>query len=352
MSTQRHGLFYVVLCVSAAVAACKTISVNSGSAVKVIGGTEDYTTNPATVGLIMRGGAHVGLCTGAVVRDDLIVTAAHCVVDGQSKTAGPFFNLSDGAHDVLLKGVVSSTLLPFPSYVAPNDAHPILTGMSSDIAFAVFPKGAFKDYPQAKFANQGVIQGEVVTLAGYGDTSFHDDTSNLQAKRFSGTNRVAEISHVLADAIVLNSDTVGMTTAGLGQGDSGGALYNSSGEIVGISKANSMHVPVGSSAGNVNISAQNPLTSLYVNVRDPGVAAFIAAVMNDPNPTQATVQGITATPISLGGGGSGTSGALSCPGNRYCKGGWGWLNDGEGGCSSSNSQWKSDLKGCSCACGS
>ena len=42
---------------------------------------------------------------------------------------------------------------------------------------------------------------------------------------------------------------------------------------------------------------------------------------------------------------------ISCPGNRYCRDGWGWLNDGDGGCSASSSSWKAEFKGCSCACG-
>jgi hypothetical protein len=39
----------------------------------------------------------------------------------------------------------------------------------------------------------------------------------------------------------------------------------------------------------------------------------------------------------------------SCPGNQYCKGGWGWLAPGENGCSESSGGWKGN--GCSCSCG-
>ncbi|MCX6109766.1 MAG: trypsin-like serine protease [Proteobacteria bacterium] len=294
MHTQRRSLHYVALSVAAAAFACKTTTVHSDASVKVIGGSEDYTTNPAAIGLLMTGGMGTFLCTGAVVRDDLVVTAAHCIVDFKSKVVKPFFDLSDDANSPALfqRGLSSSSFLVFPTYSAANTA---LISLNSDIAFIVFPKGTFADYPQAKFASQGVAVGDVVTMVGYGQTAFHDHGSNPQKKRFSGTNQVAEINHSVADAILLKSAVLSETTAATGQGDSGGAVFNTSGEIIGISNANAM---LGNSRDHPVKSAEKPIGSYCVNSRDPGVAAFIAAVMNDPNPTTATVQGIKPTVIS------------------------------------------------------
>ena len=48
-------------------------------------------------------------------------------------------------------------------------------------------------------------------------------------------------------------------------------------------------------------------------------------------------------------GSNGSGDPIHCPGNKFCNDtGWGWLTDGEGGCSASSSFWKGN--GCSCAC--
>lgn len=62
----------------------------SASDTKVVGGLENYDAFPSAVGLDTAiGPKPAGTCTGTVVRDDLVMTAAHCLVnpDGQRVTS-------------------------------------------------------------------------------------------------------------------------------------------------------------------------------------------------------------------------------------------------------------------------
>lgn len=92
---------------------CRTTS--SASGVKVIGGVEDYKTAPAVVGLLLLDAAFNGEhCTGSIVRDDLILTAAHCVATLKIK----FISVADQlSQDLYSKGTKSTqNYVVFPGY--------------------------------------------------------------------------------------------------------------------------------------------------------------------------------------------------------------------------------------------
>ena len=393
---------------------CKQIG--DKSKVKVVGGIEDDTSYPAAVALLLfSNGQILGSCTGTIVRDNLVLTAAHCVsVHGVDEAV--IYDNHKG--DVALRKS-SKTFVVFPGYDTANSKIGPIGTLGKDLAFAVFDKGAFSSYAKAKIATVSAKPGDQVHLVGYGDTGFRDNSSNPQLKRFSGSNKVDQIEHNLADAIMLTTTVVGMTTSGLGQGDSGGPLFNANGEMVGVAKANTMEVmPDGTSSPNSVINDKNPLRSLYVNIASAGVAPFINAVMVEPVPTSATGQSVKGTDIpdtvlyepttgSHGGvaangkpycknnGGEGYGAAfdcgagpgfvckkddgssfadssvcvvakqgsaaptevdpgasegdyLKCPANKFCKDGFGWLTQGEQGCTAAAKGFKEN--GCSCRC--
>ena len=359
MLSKTHNKFKVsafLLCLTMTGLATSCKHRGQVSGVKVIGGVEDYDSAPAVVGLVMfKSGQPSEVCTGTIVRADLVVTAAHCVINGApdevvvfQKAGVPGQSLATLPHSIEIIG--------FPDY------DPAQKGMRSnkDLAFVVFKPQTFAAIPKASFSKTPAKIDQDVTLVGYGDTGIRDSGSHPHLKRFIGHNKISNILTESGSAIEILSSKVGFTTSGSGQGDSGGPLLNNQGDILGTAHVNAFGLPENTTKQNNDyISDDNPLRSFYCNIFNPGLAAFIAAVMADPNPTKATVQHIHATPFedtSSSPSSSNRSSSISrtelrCDGNRYCKDGWGWLTDGEQACDSSAPGWLADNKGCSCRCG-
>ena len=303
---------------------------SKSSEFKVVGGYMDYISSPAVIGLLLKlpeGGAST--CTGAVVRDDLVLTAAHCVVDSKTTEIFPFVNLSDQDHDPFRSsGIATKTFIVFPDYDPTN----VQSSWGSDVAFLIFPKGTFAKNPKLKIATEIVKISDSVTLIGYGHTGIRDKKSNPEMKRYHGSNTVENIVVEAASAIFLDTKAVSAATAGLGQGDSGGPLLNTKNEIIGVAHANSFTLPENADRpSNSYISETNKLVSIYTSVFDPSVKAFIRSVLNEPTPTDATVRGLKATPTTYGNVATSAPALppqtallnLECKNNKLCNEGWG-----------------------------
>lgn len=256
--------------------ACKRAEAEDGSEVKIIGGAEDYTVHTEAVLLASPLQKGVLLCTGTVVRDDLVLTAAHCLENTKYT-----YLVVNAAVNKNIKPVKSIDRIIFPGY-KPGD------GPESDIAFVVVPKGSMSGHVIGRIAQKSVSIGERVTLVGYGHTRSGQQDSNEDLKRFVGSNVVGKIESRSPYTITLTSNVVGPTTSGTAGGDSGGPLFNSNGEIVGVTKGSS-------AVANDVISQETPAFSFYVNVADPGIASFISVVMNDPAPNAATASRLPIT---------------------------------------------------------
>ncbi|MBM4253464.1 MAG: S1 family peptidase [Deltaproteobacteria bacterium] len=313
-----------------------------GSDIKVIGGDKDYEHNPGVIGILVKSSQGTSVCTASVVREDLIVTAAHCLVDKEATEVLPFFNLTLGDKDPFRsRQLASNQFIPEPSY----DKTDVASSYDSDIAFVVFPKGTFKDYPHLKFAEKAAAVSDPVTLVGYGQIVIQDKKSNPDLKRYLGTNQIKDIKADAGGTIWLDTKVASAITAGIGQGDSGGPLLNAAGEIIAIAHANDFRTPDGTDKPtNDHITAKNPLASIYTNLTQAKGSEFIKKIMatSDPKPA---VPAEPKAPVLIS-----KADALKCKDNKFCKDGWGWLSSGESDCTDTAAGWVADQKGCSCDC--
>jgi hypothetical protein len=187
--------------------------------------TSDY---KAVVQIIIEHGLFSeSYCTGTFIKDDLLITASHCV-DG-----GKVVRLSTGAKSI---GILKNPLYKRGS----GD------WVSQDFALVRFKKGTSKY--TLPLATKPIKDKDVVTLVGFGINDYRRDgeasiNSVFGVKR-TATN-VYSVNRYLIDQGIIRfngrstnvSGKKGDGTRGsLGQGDSGGSLLVN-GAIVGIASA-------------------------------------------------------------------------------------------------------------------
>ncbi len=250
---------------------CKQKSLDSEA--KIVGGVEDDLIHPEVVALesLLENGK-AGRCTGTIVRDDLILTAAHCVVNDmplKSILATPY--LSHGAEQALSLGKQASQYLFLPSYDPKLDYK---ERIPRDLAFVIFPKGTFAGRPMGQFAPEDPLLGDMVRLVGYGRTNAADPDSNPMSKRHTGT---ATVSLINPGIIIFATEQVGLTTVSVAQGDSGGALFNAAGQVVGVASEGT------TDTGNNSISKDNQYYAVYASVNAPLANEFIRSVLATEN---------------------------------------------------------------------
>jgi secreted trypsin-like serine protease len=183
----------------------------------IVGGTPVPANNPiakSTVALLMVGSAgDISLCTGSILREDMIVTAAHCVADSPSSVHIVFGTHLSKAR--LQSSVVASHFEANPQY-DPNQ-----TGVDqNDIGVVFFEGGLPRGFEAATvMSSQSELQkGETVEIAGFGIT-------DAQTKANPGTLRQTSVQ--VLNPELGKSEVVLDQTEGHGacHGDSGGPAF-------------------------------------------------------------------------------------------------------------------------------
>lgn len=178
---------------------------------------------PAVAGLVIfRGDGAVGLCSGTLVTPDVIVTAAHCLLDGPARVVAAFF--ADGATEVDYDVVAYAIHPDFdPAVLAYADI--ALVAVDRPVAgVPPMPLAAAKPRPRTR----GII-------VGYGQ----DEAGNVGAKEM-GTVRLKPCPRIfrragigrgqLAGSLCWRPRKRGHDTC---QGDSGGPLIIG-GDVAGV----------------------------------------------------------------------------------------------------------------------
>jgi V8-like Glu-specific endopeptidase len=202
---------------------------DAGSELNLFGGKEDLTTSPATVILAIKKDDGTMGCTGTFLRDDLLLTAAHCV-------SGKIQEVSFATTvDDLFGGKATAALesRPHPSFDLNGDPR---KNARYDVAVVRFPKGTSKG-PFPSLGTTSPKVGDTVTVIGYGYSQFDpNDPANQsgEGKRMLGTASIDKIYDNLDNTIEWKTTDADSNRAVVMAMDSGGPVFNAQGELVGV----------------------------------------------------------------------------------------------------------------------
>jgi hypothetical protein len=262
------------------------------------GGKEDYSSFPATV-LLRRDfeDGHKSLCTGTFIRDDVLLTAAHCVRSLKEISFGPTVE-SLGKEDRI-------RALSWTANPAFNPQGGPLSELPNDVAVVRFPKGSFTG-AVASIGQTAPTAGQTISVVGYGATKFDPkDVEKVEGigQRSMGTAVIGSVNSDSLEWIVYEGDS---SSALILQGDSGGPIYSSSGELVGIISFRELgEEPDGKWAAR----------SVAVNIVDGPSKTFIASELSKTAPS-APGSGPSDQPSGPDGQPSGPDGQPSGPSDQ------------------------------------
>ncbi len=183
-----------------------------------------------TVALIVEYGDTVWGCTGTLIGPDLVVTAAHCVLDDESgeQVKPATVTVIAGAADEAAasyqqKYAVRHLAAHERAYAGPFTMDPTGIGIENDIAIVETARPVTQVVPVAILplarVDELIHEGTELIVAGYGTRSLHPDGSSSE----DGLHYVGTVPWVRrSEGEFLAGDAVGSDTC---PGDSGGPVY-------------------------------------------------------------------------------------------------------------------------------
>jgi S1-C subfamily serine protease len=189
-------------------------------ALAIVGGESGGAREAHSVMVLKRAGRAAGFCSGVVLSDRLVLTAAHCVADA-SETRVHFRDAQGGP---VLIGVDRISVHPLYRAGAERTRE-----RSVDLAILRTTNALPSRFSPASLSARGAVQtGERVVVAGYGVT-------RENAAETSGVFRAAALAvRAPLSSLLVWAEGANGVAAGACTGDSGGPMLEASGAVIAV----------------------------------------------------------------------------------------------------------------------
>lgn len=169
-------------------------------------------------------------CSGTFIEEDTVLTAAHCLFDHRGQAVRRLvYQAANGTE-------YPGTLYPSREY-SPSGS--MIDRVTSDLGLVRFDRRLATKI--ATIAKKEPVKGDAITLVGYGVTDLLTETGD--GDKNYGRNEVQLVKENVLYLAGFSDDKIPGVQQGVasvsGPGDSGGAIFNASGELIAVISAGS-----------------------------------------------------------------------------------------------------------------